>query len=291
MKQTFQLPITFFLTFFFFSCSYQKPGSNEYFVREEGKTIRKRTTAFTRAHITRDTAFLNNIFTKDARVLAPNSEVVTGKKSISQLNSEWVNYGVHQFEEISTAMYGGGNFIVDEGNYFMIYGPDSTSERGKYINVWKKVNGNWKIYSNIWNSSLPLPDPVYERMLTFAKNYTDAWNSHVGSNMASFYAEYGSLTVNNGTPSVGRKELAATAKSYMDAFPDLKLTMDSLVMEGEIFKYYWTFEGTNTGPGGTGNSVLFSGYEQWTMNDEGLIQVSIGSYDADDYQKQLAGKK
>lgn len=140
-----------------FGCSYQKPGSNEYFIKEEGKTIRKRTDAFTRAHITGDTAFLNNIFTKDARVLAPNSEAVSGKKAISQLNSEWVNYGVHQFEEISTATYGGGDYIVDEGNYFMISGPDSTSERGKYINIWKKVNGNWKIYSKIWNTSLP-PD-------------------------------------------------------------------------------------------------------------------------------------
>jgi len=191
---------------------------------------------------------------------------------------------------VSTHLYGAGNYLVDEGNYFMIYGPDSTSERGKYINIWKIVNGNWKIYSNIWNSSLPLVDPTYERMQAFAQGYTNAWNSHIGENMAAYYAEDGRLTVNDGTPSVGREQLASTAKSYMDAFPDLKLTMDSLVMEGETFKYYWTFEGTNTGPGGTGNPVLFSGYEQWTMNDEGLIQVSIGSYDADDYQKQLAGR-
>lgn len=161
MNQLFRFFSPIFFIAFLYGCSYQKPGSNEYFVREEGKTIQKRTTAFTRAHITRDTAFLNSIFTKDARILAPNSEVVTGKKAISQLNSEWVNYGIHQFEEISTARYGGGDFIVDEGNYFMIYGPDSTSERGKYINVWKKVNGNWKIYSNIWNTSLSARDTSY----------------------------------------------------------------------------------------------------------------------------------
>jgi len=290
MNQSVRILIAGFVAVVLFSCSYQKPGANDFFIKEEGRTIRKRTDAYTRAHITGDTAFLNNVFTKDARVLGPNADVVTGRKAIAQLNNEWVNYGIYEFQEISSATYGGGDYIIDEGNYSMTYGPDSTFDQGKYINVWKKVNGNWKIYSNIWNSSLPLSDPEYDWMLAFAENYTNAWNSHVGSNMASFYAEDGSLTVNNGSPSIGRKQLAATAKSYMDAFPDLKLTMDSLVMEDETFKYYWTFEGTNSGPGGTGNPVLFSGFEKWTMNDEGLIQVSIGSYDADDYQEQLAGE-
>jgi ketosteroid isomerase-like protein len=141
-----------------FGCSYQKPGSNDYFVKVEGKAIRKKTDAFTAAHISKDTAYLNGIFTKDARVLAPNMDVVQGRKAISRLNEEWVNYGIYQFEEVSTHLYGAGNYLVDEGNYFMIYGPDSTSERGKYVNIWKKVNGNWKIYSNIWNSSLPMEE-------------------------------------------------------------------------------------------------------------------------------------
>ena len=129
----------------------------------------------------------------------------------------------------------------------------------------------------------------YEKMVEFGKRYTEAWNSKKPENMASFYAEDGSLTVNNGTPAVGGDQLAATAKSYMEAFPDLKLTMDSLVADLDTYKYYWTFKGTNIGPGVTGNKVLFSGFERWTMNKEGLIQKSIGSYDAEDYNRQLSG--
>ncbi len=41
--------------------------------------------------------------------------------------------------------------------------------------------------------------------------------------MAACYEETASLTINGGTPSTGRAELAATARSYMDAFPDLGL--------------------------------------------------------------------
>lgn len=130
----------------------------------------------------------------------------------------------------------------------------------------------------------------YDKMVEFGQKYTDAWNSKQPEEMASLYAEDGMLTVNNGKPAVGRKQLAETAQSYMEAFPDMVLTMDSLTVDNGSYRYYWTFKGTYTGPGGTGNKVDFSGFEEWKMNDQGLIKKSIGTYDAEDYQRQLNGK-
>ena len=130
----------------------------------------------------------------------------------------------------------------------------------------------------------------YDQMVEFGQKYTDAWNSKQPEKMASFYAEDGMLSVNKGKPAIGRKQLAETAQSYMEAFPDMELTMDSLTVENGTYRYYWTFRGTNTGPEGTGNKVDFSGFEQWTMNDQGLVQKSIGTYDAEEYQRQLDGK-
>lgn len=129
-----------------------------------------------------------------------------------------------------------------------------------------------------------------EKMVAFGEQYTAAWNSKNPEKMAAFYAENGSLVVNKGTPAVGRAQLAETARSYMEAFPDMQLTMDSLVADSGTYRYHWTFTGTNTGPGGTGNKVNFSGFERWTMNSEGLVLQSIGSYDAGDYDRQLKGE-
>ena len=129
----------------------------------------------------------------------------------------------------------------------------------------------------------------YDKMVEFGQKYTDAWNSKQPEKMASFFAEDGILTINKGTPAVGRKQLAETAQSYMEAFPDMELTMDSLVKENNTYRYYWTFKGTNTGPNGTGNKVNFSGFEEWTMNNQGLVQKSIGNYDAKNYENQLNG--
>jgi hypothetical protein len=48
--------------------------------------------------------------------------------------------------------------------------------------------------------------------------------------------------------------------------------------------------GTNTGPGGTGNSVLISGYELWKIENDGLIAESRGHFDVAEYERQLRGR-
>jgi len=119
------------------------------------KYIKEETNKFTQAHITGDTAFLNNVFARDARAYPPNSEMVTGRTAIAAVNLEWVNYGIKEFTEESTHFYGNEEYLIDEGNYYYRFGEDDITDKGKYINIWKKENGQWKIYSNIWNSSLP----------------------------------------------------------------------------------------------------------------------------------------
>lgn len=119
------------------------------------KIIDEKTNKFTQAHITKDTAYLNHIFTQDAKAYPPNSDVVTGRAAISAVNSEWVNYGIKEFREESTSFYGNEDYLIDEGKYYLRYGETDIIDKGKYINIWKKENGDWKIYSNIWNTSLP----------------------------------------------------------------------------------------------------------------------------------------
>lgn len=121
------------------------------------------------------------------------------------------------------------------------------------------------------------------------QSYNAAWNSQTPEQVASFFAEDGSLIVNKGTPIVGTEAITKFASDFMVAFPDMKLTMDSLVTNNGRTEFHWTFVGTNTGPEGTGNSVNFSGFESWKLNEDGLIIESIGTYDADEYNKQVSG--
>ena len=121
----------------------------------------------------------------------------------------------------------------------------------------------------------------------FARRYTDAWCSGDPARVAEHYAPDGSLTINGGVPSVGRAAITEAARSFMEAFPDMEVLMDDLVVGAAGSEYHWTLAGTNTGPGGTGNRVRISGYEEWSMGEDGLIAASQGHFDQADYERQL----
>lgn len=121
------------------------------------KVIEEKARRFGNAHVLRDTAFLNHIFAKGARIFAPNAEIIQGEAAIAAINREYVNFGIHEFLIETTSLYGSGNYLINEGTYSMTYGKDSTTEKGKYIFVWKQEDGDWKLEADIWNNSMPLP--------------------------------------------------------------------------------------------------------------------------------------
>jgi steroid delta-isomerase-like uncharacterized protein len=132
--------------------------------------------------------------------------------------------------------------------------------------------------------------PMNRSELTdFATRYAAAWSGQDPERLASFYAENGSLRVNAGDPAVGRAAIAAKAREFMVAFPDMVVTVDSVQLEGSNAVFRWIWTGTNTGPGGTGNAVRMTGYEEWTFSADGLIAESKGHYDEEEYQRQLGG--
>jgi hypothetical protein len=138
-------------------------------------------------------------------------------------------------------------------------------------------------------SSKHAPSTVKQHLDAFAAEYTKAWNSQDPWQVASFYEPSGSLSVNEGEPAVGREAVAAVAASFMSAFPDLELLFDGIEYDQERVNFHWTFRGTNSGPGGTGNRVDFSGFESWVFGENGLVLESLGQFDAAEYQRQLEG--
>lgn len=122
-----------------------------------------------------------------------------------------------------------------------------------------------------------------DQLRDFARSYTDAWCSGDPTRVAGHFAPGGTIAINGGPPT----EAAEVARSFMSTFPDLHLLTDDLVVKDDLVEFHWTCIGTNTGPGGTGNRVRFSGFEEWTFGENGLVAESQGHYDQADYERQL----
>jgi hypothetical protein len=94
-----------------------------------------------------------------------------------------------------------------------------------------------------------------EKLIRFAKRYAEAWCSQSPDSVAAFFAENGSLSVNDGPPAVGRAAIAEVAQGFMRDFPDMVVTMDKVTHESRDggrgscdAVFHWTLNGTNTAP-------------------------------------------
>jgi uncharacterized protein (TIGR02246 family) len=105
------------------------------------------------------------------------------------------------------------------------------------------------------------------KLQKFAQHYAKAWCSQDPKKVAAFFAENGSISINNGLPAVGRVPIAREAQAFMTTFPDMIVTFDKLEPRGDATALHWTLTGTNTGPGGTGKRVRISGYELWKIDN------------------------
>ena len=73
-----------------------------------------------------------------------------------------------------------------------------------------------------------------------AEGYTAAWCSQNAASVAAFYSPDGSITINDGPPAVGRAAITEAAQEFMTSFPDMKVFLDDLTIEGERAIYHWT---------------------------------------------------
>ena len=72
----------------------------------------------------------------------------------------------------------------------------------------------------------------------------------------------------------GQQKIAA---DFRAAFPDLTMTLDLLLAEGDLVAARWTARGTNTGAWGgqgpTGRAVEFCGVNIWRLRDGKAVEI------------------
>jgi predicted ester cyclase len=125
------------------------------------------------------------------------------------------------------------------------------------------------------------------KIIASAKRYASAWCSQNPESVAAFFAENGSLRVNDGPPAVGRAAIAEVARGFMRDLPNMIVTMDDVTHESDGTKFHWTLTGTNTEPGDAGKRLRISGYELWKFDNDELIAESRGHFDSAEYERQL----
>lgn len=108
---------------------------------------------------TNDSATFVNLYTKDGCIMSENAPKFCGPAELGQFLAGVQNLGMTDMKLTVTEVFGDNTLVSEEGTYDMI-GKDGVSmDKGKYIVTWKKEDGVWKKYRDIFNSDLPVPPP------------------------------------------------------------------------------------------------------------------------------------
>ena len=106
-----------------------------------------------------DAAALASLYTEDARILPPNSEMIQGREGIEAYWGGGFQMGIKDIVLTAVDVIGMGDMVCEIGKAVVAIQPegmDAIEDIAKYLVVWKKdVDGTWKLHVDIWNTSLP----------------------------------------------------------------------------------------------------------------------------------------
>ncbi|MEE9135169.1 MAG: nuclear transport factor 2 family protein [Gammaproteobacteria bacterium] len=106
----------------------------------------------------KDPARLAAIYAEDGALLPPNSERISGRAAIEAYWAEFQASGIGA-EITDTEVYAHSDIGYSVGTLVATDAGGATLDEGKYVVIWRNVDGEWQIHRDIWNSSLPLPAP------------------------------------------------------------------------------------------------------------------------------------
>lgn len=119
--------------------------------------IAKINEGFMAAYNSGDTKALVTNYTENAKLYPSNSDVVEGTQAIEGFWGAVMKMGIKkaQMEIVSAQQV--GNIAIEEGRYKLFVEGGMMVDQGKYLVTWEKVDGQWKIARDIWNTNNPAP--------------------------------------------------------------------------------------------------------------------------------------
>ncbi len=111
---------------------------------------------FMKAFNSHDAKGLAALYTEDAVFLPPNEPAVFGRDAIQATHQEVFATGDVKIDIEALETVIDGQLAYVAGRYRMWTDDGTLVDRGKYIEIWRAVNGEWLIHRDIYNSSVQL---------------------------------------------------------------------------------------------------------------------------------------
>ena len=139
-----------------FACKETATPKPEFDLANAKKEIEAANENLTNALAKGDSVTVGNFYTTDAKFLDANAPAVVGRAKIQTLWAGYIKMGATKLKLTTLEVWGNENLITEEGTYDFKSKEDKPIGVGKYLVVWKKEDGKWKLHRDMPNSDLQL---------------------------------------------------------------------------------------------------------------------------------------
>jgi len=107
--------------------------------------------AFTAAFLRGDSQAVARLYTEDAEVIAPGAPVARGRTAIAAAWQKAIDSGVKDVALTTQDVDSAGDLAAETGKVRLV-ARDGTATEARYVVVWKRIGGEWKLHRDIWNA-------------------------------------------------------------------------------------------------------------------------------------------
>ena len=113
--------------------------------------IKQSNQLFNEAFSKGDSAAMVALYHSEAKIYPPNGSTLNQRSEMGHMITAIPSMGIKSATLTTTEVLGSGDLLIETGIYEMSDGTKAV-DTGKYMVVWKKENGKYKMYRDIWNS-------------------------------------------------------------------------------------------------------------------------------------------
>lgn len=106
-----------------------------------------------------DGAAVAALYTANGQLLPAGSEAVTGTAAIRKFWQGVMDSGIRGAKLTTLEVEAHGDSAHEVGQYELRDQGGKVLDTGKYVVIWKRDGGRWRLHRDIWTSSQPPPKP------------------------------------------------------------------------------------------------------------------------------------
>ena len=141
--------------FFFNACTEPLPppaDAHDVDLTPEKNAIAKQAENFAAALKKGDTNTIGSLYTADAKIMDHGEPAISGTASIVGHYVALLQDSINTMRGSTLNVWGNDQVLVEEGTLEVSNSAGKVVDRGKYLVVWKKVDNEWKILRDMYNS-------------------------------------------------------------------------------------------------------------------------------------------